>query len=111
MNQILLLSKINRDDINRTGREQSAKEAPKLLEEVFAKFPALMIEKVTMASPANDEVETDNAEAYDDEGGTPKPNGIKELVFEATNPGSIITEGKIVVQNVVPTNATSISAS
>ena len=111
MNKILLLSKINRDDISRNGREQFTKEALKLLEDVFAKFAALMIEKVTMASTAKKKVETDNAEAYDHEGGTPKPNSIKELGSEAANPGSIITKGKNMMQNLMPTNALAISAS
>jgi len=39
-----------------------------------------------MASTAKKKVETDNAEAYDHEGGTPKPNSIKELGSEAANP-------------------------
>ena len=63
-----------------------------------------------MASTAKKKVETDNAEAYDHEGGTPKPNSIKELGSEAANPGSIITKGKNMMQNLMPTNAPAISA-
>jgi hypothetical protein len=111
MNKILLLTKINRDDINTTGREQFNNEAPKLLEDVFAKFAALIIKKVSMASTAKKKVETDNAEAYDHEGDTPRPNGIKKLGSEVVNPGSIIIKGKNVMQNLMPTNAVAISAS
>ena len=38
-----------------------------------------MIEKVAIVNPAKDKVETDNAEVDDNEGGTPKAKGIKEL--------------------------------